>query len=95
MIKSEPQVTPGCIYSKSETAKILCMSRVTLRKYTRLNRIVSTLHGLSGKECYTAESILAAWKNGLSGSVIPTAPIGTNCTNPKDLGKFYIPKVRR
>jgi hypothetical protein len=62
MIKTTPAVQPGHIYNKSETARLLGISRVTLRKYTNLHRIEICLHPLNGMEYYTAEAILNAWE---------------------------------
>jgi predicted site-specific integrase-resolvase len=63
MVKKAPEVQPGHIYNKSETAKLLGISRGTLRKYTRLRRIEPQLHTLNGAEYYTAEDILQAWES--------------------------------
>jgi hypothetical protein len=80
MVKKAPEVQPGHVYNKSETAKILGVSRVTLRKYTRLHRIVTQFHPLTGKEIYTAEDILHAWENRLgdrlTNSTCTTSAIG-------------------
>jgi hypothetical protein len=80
MIKQTPEVQPGHIYNKSETAKILGISRVTLRRYTRLHRIETQFHPLTGKEIYTAEDILQAWESRMGDrltlSAYPTTAIG-------------------
>ena len=65
MTKTAPNVHPDHLYNKSETAKMLGISRVTLRKYTRLNRIKPIFQTLTGKELYTGEEILAAWHSQL------------------------------
>jgi hypothetical protein len=62
MTKKAPEVQPGHIYNKSETAKLLGISRVTLRKYTRLRRIEPQYHPLTGAEYYAAEDIMQAWE---------------------------------
>jgi hypothetical protein len=80
MTNKAPAVQPGHVYNKSETAQLLGISRVTLRKYTRLNRIEAHFHPLTGAEFYTAEEILRAWESRmgqrLTQSTYISAPIG-------------------
>ena len=65
MIKQIPQVEKGHYYSKQDTAKLLQISRHTLRKYTQLNHIRTILHPISGREVYSGDDILATWSRGL------------------------------
>jgi predicted site-specific integrase-resolvase len=77
MTKSAPEVKPGHIYNKSETAILLGISRVTLRKYTRLRRIEPQFHPLSGAEYYTAESIMNAWNNRIGQRLTDATSVST------------------
>lgn len=70
MTKQAPAVKAGFIYNKTETAQLLGISRVTLRKYTRLQRITPLFNPLTGTEYFTAESILDAWMQ-RNGSRLP------------------------
>jgi hypothetical protein len=75
MVKTTPAVKPGHIYNKSETAQMLGISRGTLRKYTRLQRIEPYFHPLTGSEYYTAESIVEAWERRMGKSVPETQSV--------------------
>ena len=77
MVKSAPNVRPGHIYNKTEAAKLLGVSRVTLRKYTRLRRIEVHYHPLTGSECYTAEAILNAWQRRMGDRIADANSVST------------------
>ena len=70
-------INPNAVYSKSQTAQILGVSRHTLRKYTKLGGIRTIIHYISGRECYLGSEILRAWQKGLN------VPVSTTTKVPK------------
>ncbi|MBQ8714293.1 MAG: helix-turn-helix domain-containing protein [Prevotella sp.] len=62
MVNEEPVVSLSARYTIAQTAKLLGMSRNTIRKYTEIGELKSITHKSTGKTLYEGISILKFWR---------------------------------
>jgi len=62
MVNEEPVVNLSARYTIAQTAKLLGMSRNTIRKYTGIGELKSITHKSTGKTLYEGVAILKFWR---------------------------------